>query len=515
VGANGGLSPVTNSPFTTGFSTPLGVSVDPDGGHLFAWNHGSAVAVSRINNNGSLTNIGGSPFSLPAPTINPFAGSVAPDGDHLYTPSENNNPDLPPERVVAWSVAANGAVSDIQVIASGDPANKSNPFGSAITPDGEFLYVSNPEDGANGTVSGFAVNSNGTLSSIDVSPGVAGNWRNAAPGNHPLNMAISPDGDFLYVATRVTNTVNAYRIAANGSLSTVPGQPFGTGGLDGKALALTPDGSRLYISNLGSDNISGFNVASNGALTLIPGSPWATGGIDPDLESLVITPNQPPTAAFNAQDGEAGRTPAQFNANPSDDSDGTVARYAWDFGDGTTLSSAGPTPDHLYTKPGTYSVTLTVTDDEGCSEDRIFTGKATLCNGSGIANSTEQVRITAPPCAGSLSTVFGTSGPDVLKGTGGRDVISGFGGRDRIRGLGGNDKVCAGAGRDSVFGGPGKDRVRGGPGIDRIFGGRGSDRLNGGGRRDRLLGGRGDDRLFGGPGFDKLIGGLGNDIEVQ
>lgn len=525
VTSTGGLSTIAGSPFGTGFSTPLGLSVDPDGGHIFGWNHGSAVAVSTINASGSLSNVAGSPFALPAPTINPFAGSVSPDGDNLYTPSENNNPASAPERVVAWSVAANGAVSPIQQIASGNPANQSNPFGSTITPDGEFLYVSNPEDGANGTISGFQVNAGGTLSTIDVSPGIGGDFRNAAPGNHPLAMVVSPDGAHLYVATRITNTVNAYDIAANGSLSPIAGQPFATGGLNGKALALTPDGNRLYVSNNGSDNISGFNVAGDGSLTFIAGSPWPTGSQDPDLESIVITPNQPPDAAFSSTSGVAGRGPVEFNGTFSVDTDGgTVARYSWDYGDGVTDPDGGATPEHVYAQPGTYAVTLTVTDDEGCSDDRIFTGKATLCNGRPTARFTNTVIVGSPPCFRRRSTVIGTLGDDTLVGTPGRDVISGLGGRDRIRGLGGNDLICAGFGRDIVRAGRGRDRIRGGPNPDRIFGNsggdrilgnRGNDRLFGNAGRDRLFGGPGRDRLRGGPGRDVLRGGPGRDVEIQ
>jgi len=47
----------------------------------------------------------------------------------------------------------------------------------------------------------------------------------------------------------------------------------------------------------------------------------------------------------------------------STDSDGTIASWAWTFGDGTTSTVASPSK--TYAAPGAYTVTLTVTDDEG------------------------------------------------------------------------------------------------------------------------------------------------------
>jgi len=52
--------------------------------------------------------------------------------------------------------------------------------------------------------------------------------------------------------------------------------------------------------------------------------------------------------------------PAEFNASSSSDADGDDLFYFWDFGDGTTSSEV--ILDHMYTKSGTYNVTLTVDD---------------------------------------------------------------------------------------------------------------------------------------------------------
>lgn len=77
----------------------------------------------------------------------------------------------------------------------------------------------------------------------------------------------------------------------------------------------------------------------------------------------------PPTAVFTASPNnvQAPRT-INFNATASRAGTGrTIASYRWEFGDG---AGAGPGPalsttSHLYSSPGTYVVTLTVTDDLG------------------------------------------------------------------------------------------------------------------------------------------------------
>ncbi|MEO8690607.1 MAG: PKD domain-containing protein, partial [Solirubrobacteraceae bacterium] len=76
--------------------------------------------------------------------------------------------------------------------------------------------------------------------------------------------------------------------------------------------------------------------------------------------------NATPTASFTATP-EGGTAPLQvaFDAGGSSDSDGSVAAYAWAFGDGVTGS--GKTVTHEFDTPGSYDVVLTVTDDGGAT----------------------------------------------------------------------------------------------------------------------------------------------------
>lgn len=84
--------------------------------------------------------------------------------------------------------------------------------------------------------------------------------------------------------------------------------------------------------------------------------------------------NAPPTAAFTAT---ASGLSASVDASGSTDPDGSIAGYAWTFGDGTTATGVSPT--HTYAAAGSYPVGLTVTD-----------------NGGATATVTKTVTVTAP-----------------------------------------------------------------------------------------------------------------------
>lgn len=75
--------------------------------------------------------------------------------------------------------------------------------------------------------------------------------------------------------------------------------------------------------------------------------------------------NQAPTARANGPyTGSAGAT-VSFSSAGSSDPDGTIASYSWAFGDGATSTQANP--GHSYAAAGSYTSTVTVTDNLGAT----------------------------------------------------------------------------------------------------------------------------------------------------
>lgn len=90
------------------------------------------------------------------------------------------------------------------------------------------------------------------------------------------------------------------------------------------------------------------------------------------IGSFADTGASAPLAAFTANP-VSGTAPLAvvFDAGSSTDSDGTIQTYAWNFGDGAGAS--GVTTSRTYTTAGTFTATLTVTDDQGLTDSESTT----------------------------------------------------------------------------------------------------------------------------------------------
>ncbi len=93
------------------------------------------------------------------------------------------------------------------------------------------------------------------------------------------------------------------------------------------------------------------------------------------IDRIPCNPSPSPVADFTA-DVVSGVAP--FTTTFTNLSRGIVSEWEWDFGDGITATV--PVPQHLYTVPGTYTVTLTAVGDE-VDDTMVKVGYITVIDG--------------------------------------------------------------------------------------------------------------------------------------
>lgn len=377
VGGRGELTPL-GSPVATEGVGPFGIAIAPGGRSIYTANLvAGTVSVFAVGPSGT-------PVLLGEPVVTgadkPRNVAVSPDGRFLFV-SHGAPPDEEPDVLIAFPIRPDGTLG---------PAGPQVPIGAtgmglAITPDGRFLYVA---CSLSHTVYGFRIGPNAELDPVPGSPVPA--------PKTPEGLAVTPDASRLFVTSVGTQPevspdddgLWTFAIGADGALTTI-GRRSDTA--TGPGVTTTPDGRHLYVSNFFANTVSAFESATLRQLT---GSPAPSRGLAPSFNAAGVLPNQGPQASFTVHSRPANRA-VRFDATASSDRDGTVARYDWDFGDGTSLRDSGPRPSHVYRQPGTYRVSLVVTDNEGCSTTLIYTGRTNLCTGTHAAQATFLLRVGA------------------------------------------------------------------------------------------------------------------------
>jgi YVTN family beta-propeller protein len=328
-----------------------GVAVAPDGSRVYVAS-GSQNTVSVID---TATDTLVDSIDVPA---GPRAVAVTPDGERVYVTSTGVGAQFAPDVVSAIDADA-GAVTATMPVGG-------EPVAITVTPDGRRVFVASPF----GSLGGLS-----DVSIIDTATDIVAG---GIAFSFPFAIAASPANDRVYVAsTRLAQI--AVPTGAMGS-SVVIGN-----GLN--AIAVAPDGARAYVPSNAADTVSVVDTAAMSVLEAI--------GVGDLPMGVAIAPNRSPAAGFTS--AAAGGATAVFDARSSSDPDTEIVRYDWDFGDGASAPDGGPSPTHIYAAPGTYDVTLTVTDALGCSTEVIFTGQTASCEGAPRATTTRTVTVGAPP----------------------------------------------------------------------------------------------------------------------
>jgi DNA-binding beta-propeller fold protein YncE len=174
---------------------------------------GNNVSAYRIAGNGALLPVPGSPFAAGGV---PLSMAVDPTGKFAYLAHAGVNTGW------AYHIAANGELTP--VLGSSPFPTGSFPVSVAMGPTGKFFYVvtRGSSTGSRGGVSVNLIAAGGFVVPIG----------HFATGMQPVSMAVDPTGKFAYVANQIGDihsldgSLSAYRIAANGDLTPVPGSPF-------------------------------------------------------------------------------------------------------------------------------------------------------------------------------------------------------------------------------------------------------------------------------------------------
>ena len=122
-------------------------------------------------------------------------------------------------------------------------------------------------------------------------------------------------------------------------------------------LYLANDGQNAFLADTGRDFLDAWLNTGMAEPHVMATASWVnTGAVTPPAT------NEAPIADFTFACTDLA---CSFDGAGSSDPDGSIVAYAWDFGDGTTAT--GTTASHTYGAAGTYTVSLTVTDDQAAT----------------------------------------------------------------------------------------------------------------------------------------------------
>jgi 6-phosphogluconolactonase len=206
--AGGQLRKIPNSTrfLTTNNSEAASLAFSPDGQFLVVTERATNnIDVFHVQDDGTLGPI----VVNPSPDPGAFSVSFAPNGAVLVSetgPTGGNNASA----ISSYSVIANGTLSPISTgVATLGNANCWN----AVTPNGQFVYVSNA---GSSTISGFAISAAGRLTPIG-STVVGTN----PSGSTNLDITVSADGKFVYTLNSGTGTIGIFAIQSDGTLNSL------------------------------------------------------------------------------------------------------------------------------------------------------------------------------------------------------------------------------------------------------------------------------------------------------
>ena len=302
------------------------------------------------------------------------------------------------------------------VTATDDLGVSSAPVSTTVTVDATptAAFTSSPTDPNPGGPVSF--DASGSTDSVGDHPTYSWNFGDTSANGPGTSTLEDPTYSYPNPGTytvRLTVTNDAGQSATTTQTVTVDDPPTAT--LAASTTLTTPGSAVSFTSTAASPAAGGsitaysWNFGDGSTLTgtnaepthayASPGTYAVTLTVTDDLgvtftASTRVAVDAAPTPVFTASSNPATAGSAVgFNAGGSSDSVGTITGYTWNFGDGN--AATGVAPSHVYATPGTYTVSLTVTNDAGQSATR--TGTLTVASVSPASASSPALPATPPP----------------------------------------------------------------------------------------------------------------------
>lgn len=276
IGANGELTELNQ--VASGGAGPVYVSLTPEGRHLLVANYISgSIAVLSVKADGSLEEAtdthqdqGEPGAAKPEAAVEgsfavsdhngPHAHMIAADPSGKYVFST----DLGLDRIYQYRFdKQSGKLTPNEPPFINASSKGAGPRHFVFTPKGDGLWLINEESS---TLTWYALDqASGTLKEGKTISSLPKEYKGTS---FAAGLALSADGQQLYVANRLHNSIAHFRVTAEGTL--VHQEDVWTRGDYPRSLTLDKQGRWLYVMNQRSDNITRFRVAPDGKLSFEP-----------------------------------------------------------------------------------------------------------------------------------------------------------------------------------------------------------------------------------------------------
>jgi hypothetical protein len=370
IGSGTELDPVAGSPFATGGEGGAGSLAMTSGGtYLFAASLAGSVSDFAVRQDCELQ-LTSAPTPIPVSAENTVASIVITVSEHFYAGTTDGN-------IYAFNIGSGAKAGELSKLPTSSYHAGGSLAGMALAPTSfpqgnpasTALFATGGDD-----VYAYEVDADGALTPWSGSPFPrSGGLLHGIAVGPPRNLFVVEQASFRNFLLRGLSTYSALMPETFSSCAGGGYARFGAVAANANELFLLthygiePFSAPTQISTLHIDH--GGCFSSEHAAALPTGSMPA---------AIALAPDPGPVASITIAAGPAG-SPSKFDSSDSSDADGAVAEYAWRFGDGAGVEELGPEPTHVYAKPGTYPVTLSVTDDAGCSAEGLYNGLSALC----------------------------------------------------------------------------------------------------------------------------------------